>query len=79
MPWKLFNFIYFPLCPKDREEGFTREWASTSDQRMARRQMEVQVNDQGNPQYRTVAAPSESEVPNYENPEERKWIYLFDN
>lgn len=58
----------------DRDEGFSREWAATSEQRSARRQMEVQVNDRGNPQYRTVTAPAEGEVPpNYENPEEREW------
>lgn len=35
--------------------------------------MEVQVNDRGNPGYRTVTAPDTGDVPpNYENPEERK-------
>lgn len=66
-------FVNLDFLFVDREDGFTREWAATTDSRAARRQTEVQVNDRGAPGYRTVTAPVEGAdvPPNYENPEER--------
>lgn len=43
---------------EEAEGGFTQEWAANSDQRVARRQLEVQASSSGNPncpvEYRTV-------------------------
>ncbi|XP_058454800.1 presenilin-2 isoform X2 [Malaya genurostris] len=46
---------------EDQSGGFTQEWASSSQQRVARRQIEVQANVASNPnrpEYRTVTADS---------------------
>ncbi|XP_062561800.1 presenilin homolog isoform X2 [Armigeres subalbatus] len=66
---------------EDQSSGFTQEWSNSSDQRVARRQIEVQANIAGNPnrpEYRTVTADRQrtatgdsQQVPLYEQPEER--------
>nr|XP_019534064.2 presenilin homolog isoform X2 [Aedes albopictus] len=65
----------------DQSGGFTQEWSNSSDQRVARRQIEVQANIAGNPnrpEYRTVTADRDpratgdsQQVPLYEQAEER--------
>ncbi|XP_053690136.1 presenilin homolog isoform X2 [Sabethes cyaneus] len=72
---------------EDPSGGFTQEWASSSQQRVTRRQIEVQTNIANNPsrpEYRTVTADTErsnvsdnrgtgdsQQVPLYEQAEER--------
>lgn len=77
-PKTLNNFFQFLklvllFVVADVECGFTKEWASTSSERTARRQLEVQANVSNNPnrstEYRTVT--TEENPPNYEIPEER--------
>ncbi|XP_055700175.1 presenilin homolog [Phlebotomus papatasi] len=62
-----------PQNSEDPESGFTKEWATTTNERSARRQLEVQANVSNNPnrstEYRTVT--TEENPPNYEVPEER--------
>ncbi|XP_058811983.1 presenilin-2 isoform X3 [Topomyia yanbarensis] len=76
-----------PDNTEDQSGGFTQEWASSSQQRVARRQIEVQANVSSNPnrpEYRTVTADSSrtsesdnrgtgdsQQVPLYEQAEER--------
>lgn len=62
---KIFSFSLLI----DTAAGFTREWATTSSDRMERRQLEVQANNTGNQntpaEYRTVtssAQPTEDEL-----------------
>ncbi|XP_065085879.1 presenilin homolog isoform X2 [Ochlerotatus camptorhynchus] len=66
----------------DQSGGFTQEWSNNSDQRVARRQIEVQANIASNPtrpEYRTVTADrvertgtgDSQQVPLYEQAEER--------
>ncbi|XP_055587477.1 presenilin homolog isoform X2 [Uranotaenia lowii] len=68
---------------EDQTSGFTQEWSSGSEQRVARRQIEVQANIAANPnrpEYRTVTTSSgagnrgtadSQQIPLYEQPEER--------
>ncbi|XP_052901949.1 presenilin homolog isoform X1 [Anopheles moucheti] len=45
--------------PRDQSAGFTQDWAATANQRVTRRQIEVQANMANNPsrpEYRTVTA-----------------------
>ncbi|XP_061505643.1 presenilin homolog isoform X1 [Anopheles gambiae] len=45
--------------PRDQTAGFTQDWAATANQRVTRRQIEVQANIANNPsrpEYRTVTA-----------------------
>ena len=70
----------------DQSGGFTQEWSNSSDQRVARRQIEVQANITGNPnrpEYRTVTADRDpratgdsQQVPLYEQAEERTFTIL---
>lgn len=48
----------YSLSLGESEAGFTQEWASSADERVERRQTEVQANTTGNPtpEYRTVVA-----------------------
>lgn len=65
----------------DQTGGFTQEWSTSSNQRVARRQIEVQANIASNPsrpEYRTVTADprrtgtnDSQQVPLYELAEER--------
>lgn len=61
----LIYFLHFKTkiniiicCFIEVDAGFTQEWASTTNQRIARRQIEVQANNSGNPnrsvEYRTI-------------------------
>ncbi|EJY58090.1 AAEL017503-PA [Aedes aegypti] len=66
---------------EDQSGGFTQEWNNSAEQRVARRQIEVQANIAGNPnrpEYRTVTADRDpratgdsQQVPLYEQAEER--------
>lgn len=66
---------------EDQSGGFTQEWSNSTEQRVARRQIEVQANIAGNPnrpEYRTVTADRQrtstgdsQQVPLYEQAEER--------
>lgn len=58
----------------ENEAGFTQEWASTSGERVERRQLEVQANRATNPtsEYRTVvSAVPDAAAHDFE--EERKY------
>lgn len=52
-----------PMFPTDANAGFTQEWSSGSNQRVARRQIEVQANNTGNSnrstEYRTITTDPE--------------------
>lgn len=58
------------------EAGFTEEWATTSNERVDRRQVEVQANVAGNPnrpsEYRTVAMHQPQNETNQFEAEESK-------
>ncbi|XP_055381194.1 presenilin homolog isoform X2 [Condylostylus longicornis] len=57
---------------EETDAGFTQEWASTANERINRRQVEVQANDSGNPnrsvEYRTITR----ETNNVNQPEQEE-------
>lgn len=61
--------------PEDADVGFTQEWSNNMDQRIARRQIEVQASNGGNSsrstEYRTVTHPATVPCENGEMIEER--------
>lgn len=61
--------------PEDADVGFTQEWSTNLDQRIARRQIEVQASNGGNSsrstEYRTVTHPATVPGENGEMAEER--------
>ncbi|XP_049538134.1 presenilin-2 isoform X1 [Anopheles darlingi] len=73
---------------RDQTAGFTQDWAATTNQRVTRRQIEVQANIASNPsrpEYRTVTAesnrtgtndPSQPALPMYAVQEEERGIKL---
>lgn len=71
--FKKFRIKTFVFYFKEEAAGFTQEWSANLNDRVARRQIEVQSTQNGNGrlsnEYRTVTAPDQ---PQPELPEERK-------
>lgn len=68
----------------DDASGFTRQWAATADERVERRQVQVEANQTGNQnrpaEYRTVTAPPpppQTQTAGYEEERKHKQCVFF--